>query len=542
MQRDVQYPVLKGQSLNSVRLIFISFSLLLVAHVMLCFAGFYNGDDINFARYAGEIKNFGISSAKAVDHFQLRWTPIWFTAFFYSIFGVNDISSALYALGCMLGCGWLIYRMQKNEGWKVCLFTCALFFLGRSVLFYSHRLLADPGICLAVLTMYYACRNLQHRNIAGGFLFAFAFICAVMTKESIIIALPFFGLLFCNDLLKKRALQFWFFALFFSGIFSLIYLSYFRFTTGDWFFRYHLLYQNSYKNICSFDQLPASATLRRIGYQLWQAMLLNGDLIVLIPGIAAIFYLPAKAQHRKDLFAFTSFLLLANFMTISWSSYVPLCHDPRHFLFIMPFAALTGGRMLALFVSNPSQYRILPVLYVLATIVIFLSNTGSTKYLYLACSLLTVAVTLLPRLRMLMIPGFIVVFALNYVIDFIKPFYPFHDDNRFVARELRNHVAKKSFIYSRGFAGEMAEYFLGFPPGEYQFKSIDSMPESFTRNAAKQYFLLDGKNDLLTKEEVQAFPGAQLIVSRNQAALFTGNAEFFKHVSAFYRDHRSRSL
>jgi hypothetical protein len=540
MQRSVPDPALKDQSINSVRFIFIGFSLLLVAHVLLCFAGFYSfygGDDINFARYAGELNNSGISTARAVDHFQLRWTPIYITALFYRVFGVNDISSALYALGCLLGCGWLIYQMQKNEGWKTCLMTCTLFFFGRSVIFYSHRLLADPGICLAVLTMYFACRNLQHRNIAGGLWFALAFIGAVMTKESIVIALPVFGLFLIYDLIKRKAQKFWFSAVFFSAVFLFMYLLYFRITTGDWLFRYHLLHRNSYMNACSFDQLPAIATVRRISYQLWQAMLLNGDFIVLIPGLAALFYLPVAPPQRKDLFALTTLLLLSNFMTISWNSYVPLCHDPRHFLFIMPFAALAGGRMLSTFIIQPARYRMLPALYALATLIIFLSETGSTKYLYLGCCLLTVGVSVLPRFIRLFVPGFVLIFSLNHLIDFVKPLYPFHNDNKFVAREIRKYVPKSSTIYSRGVTGEMAAYFLGFRQGEYQFKPVDSLRG---QGAAMPYFLLDGKNDWLSKEQVLAIPGARLIVTQNQAALFTGNPAFFQRLSAFYLDYRSK--
>jgi len=59
-------------------------------------------------------------------------------------------------------------------------------------------------------------------------------------------------------------------------------------------------------------------------------------------------------------------MLSANFMSISVTSYIPMCPDPRHYLFIVPVAALAAAFILK---DHFSQIKFWVVLFVLVAIV-----------------------------------------------------------------------------------------------------------------------------------------------------------------------------
>lgn len=492
------------------------FCAVLLLHLALIYAGFYGGDDINFSRYAAELAHEGFSKGIPTDHFQLRWTPIVFTAFFYKLWGVNDFTSGLFSTMCISLCGLIIYKMIRKQNILVYLFTMLLFFFSRAMVFYAHRLLADAPVCLAVLSMYYFYSCCRFKSRGNGVAFALAMLFGIMSKESIVIALPLFAVLLFRDLFKKRNYNFWATAIGLSVLLVFLYLLYFRITTGDFFFRYHLLIRHSYMNICSFDQLPFIYTVRRITYELWLAMLLNGDLLIILPAVAGVIYLKkisATGLKKIDVYAFLVLLLCANFMTISWSSYIPLCHDPRHFIFIIPFAAIVGGPMIVTYARSPRSFIILPILFVVATVLMFIRQDGSTKYLYLLCSAILLAALVFKGKGRLVFFGFmsaiILVFSINYFIDFIKPLYPFHHDQ---ARIINNNFKDKNIhgsLFSDGFTGEISEYLLQFQTGSLRVLPDDSIKN---KNDGELYYLLNnnlsrGKIDYLFR----ANPGRAVV-------------------------------
>jgi 4-amino-4-deoxy-L-arabinose transferase-like glycosyltransferase len=340
-----------GQTADNRRkkIIVFSFILLMLVHVIFTFAGFYGDDDINYARYAADIVHNGISFSPALDQFQLRWATVYSAALMYRLFGINTFASTLPSTISLALCGILLYKILRYRKTGILFLSLVLFFFSRSVIFYSHRLLPDPTMCLAVFWMYYSYRSYslkKQQHLWYGIQFSVALALAVITKETIIIALPLFFIFFLKDIFKRQNFQFWKIAILLSLIFSFAYLAYFRITTGDLFYRYSVLLKKSYFNECSFDMLPFIYALKRIGYELWRGMLLNGNFLVLLPGIASIIYRKKMGFTRiekTDIFAFLILLCCANFMTISATSYVPLCQAPRHFMFLFLLQQLREG-------------------------------------------------------------------------------------------------------------------------------------------------------------------------------------------------------
>ncbi|MEO6916917.1 MAG: hypothetical protein ABI151_15925, partial [Chitinophagaceae bacterium] len=141
------------------KIILAIFCALMFVHLGFVFAGFYKGDDINFSRYAAAFAHQGFSYQIPTDHFQLRWTPIFFTAIFYKLWGINAFTSGLFSTICIALCGFILHKIIRRQPISVYLLTMALFFFSRAMVFYGHRLLADGPVCLAVLSMYYFYRS-----------------------------------------------------------------------------------------------------------------------------------------------------------------------------------------------------------------------------------------------------------------------------------------------------------------------------------------------------------------------------------------------
>ncbi|MEO6845474.1 MAG: hypothetical protein ABI184_09885, partial [Ginsengibacter sp.] len=273
---------------------------------------------------------------------------------------------------------------------------------------------------------------------------------------------------------------------------------YFKITTGDFFYRYSLLLKKSYFNECSFDQLPFIDTLKRIGYELWRAMLLNGDLLVLLPGVASVIYrkkIEFTGIKKIDTFSFIVLLGCANFMTISFSSYVPLCPSPRHFLFLIPFAAITGAPMLYAYIKQPAKFIVLPMLLALATAIIFSINGGSTKYLYLLFTLLLFGCYLFSIVKNRAFPYtysvilLTVLFFANYLSDFVKPLYPYYWDQKAVIEKTFSRKNTTATIFSSdALSGELSEFFLRFETGNLKIYPMDSVKVT---NEGSLYYLLN---------------------------------------------------
>lgn len=485
------------------KIIFTGFALLLLTHMIFVFAGFYNNDDIKYAKYAAKLASDGITFTPATSHYAVRWTVIVVTAFFYKLFGIGTFTSLLCSFLSLLFCGWLLHRMMRNYKLPVYFLSLLFFFFAHSIIFYMHRLLPDPAMCLIVMWMYLSYRTYRlrlERPLWYALQFAIAVLLAVITKETIIIVMPLFALFFLHDVAIRKQFAFWKYAVPFAAIFIFLYLLYFKFTTGLFFYRYQLLKEGSYITGCSYDVLPFMNTAKRIGYELWMNLLLNGDMIVFLPALTAFLYRKKLATiadiQQIDVITFFILLLSANFMTISFISYVPLCPDPRHFLFLFPVAALLAGPVLYAYIKYPYDFIMLPFFIVMATVVMFAIEAGNTKYMYALFSLLLVIIYVTKRssrteyYTITGIAAFTVIFSINYLIDFIKPPYPYYWDHKRVIDEVfagKNTDAK--LFSADDFSGEMTKFFLSYHTGNLHILPLDSAQTTTGNNL---YYLLAG--------------------------------------------------
>jgi hypothetical protein len=521
------------------KMILAGFIMLMLLHLIFVFCGFYGGDDINYARYAAAAAPGG-NFSPAADQFQLRWVTVYSTAVFYRLFGITAFTSSLSSFMSFVGCGVILHKMLKESNLKIYLLSMTLFFFSHSIVFYAHRLLADPAVCFAALWMYYSyrCYYLKEQHaFRYACYFTTALLIAVMAKETIIIIIPLFALLFAKDLLQKQRILFWKYVVPLSAFAILLYLLYFKITTGDFLYRYHVLLSKSYFTDCSFDQLPFSYTLQRIGYQLWKAMLLNGDLLMYLPAVAAFIYRKKIGLLTADALAFIFLLFCANFMSISFTGYVPLCQDTRHFIFLIPFAAVCGGPMLYHYFNEPKRFILLPLLMLVSTAFIFFVDGGNTKYLYLLFTLLLVLAYPVSNSfkyrSVVFITAFIFIFSLNYLIDFIRPPYPFYRGQKKMIESFASSNRHATVFSADEVSGELNEFFLKFNTGNIIFKPLDSAK---TDQTGPVYLMLNSTLNPAIKMKADSLlktPAGQqvkAIEQQNNVYLYEVNNSFLQKI------------
>jgi len=115
-----------------------------------------------------------------------------------------------------------------------------------------------------------------------------------------------------------------------------------------------------YINDCSYDQLGLSHLLDRIGPQFLELLKTEGLYIpILICVIISL--LRNKYPTKGKLFGFSAgtiiiLILSVNFMSISLTSYNPICIDPRHILFITPIIAICVSNLIGSIINHDSKY------------------------------------------------------------------------------------------------------------------------------------------------------------------------------------------
>ena len=465
-------------------LIFLFFLSFIIIHHCFVFLGFYGNDDVNYARYAAMAAHGEKLSLLTADHFELRWVAIYTTAFFYRLFGINEFTTAAFGSIALALTGYYIKKIMRQTPLWTYILALILFFLNYRIIFNTHRLLPDSGVCLFIFGAYYyylraleGGRSLSNAAVSAVFVFL-----AIITKETIVLSIPLFIFLCARDISRKQMFTFWKAAIGLLSALIFAYLLLFKINTGEWLYRYTLLQANVYDSACNFAGLPFSETVKRIGYYLWEAFLRNGDLLYLIFGLCGFFYrnkvMPSKAA-REIALAFFILLLSSNFMSISFTSYTPLCHDTRHYLFLFPFAAISGGWMLAAYIAEPRKYLPVLILPWLATVILFGIGGGAIKFLYLLVGLLL----LIPVFsRSIINPGtlkgvFAVMLAgcmaLRPLYDLYHNEFSYYYDHKKLVKEIFSRSRQSAIIFTGDdLTAAMSEYFLKYNSPSLAFKNL----------------------------------------------------------------------
>lgn len=326
---------------------------IVVVYRATAFTGHFGYDDMQYAGIAARMLNGEVDFD---DHYTYRFTVNAATAISYKLFGVNDFASSLPAMTLTVLTLWLIYLVLRRKGFWPTATGLAMTLASSWLLFYSNKLMPDIYVVfftMAAVYVYYRQRyETQGRTVGRAALFAGALLLGFMSKGSVVLLVPWLVYLFVADCIARRGRKFWTWAIAFGALYLAVYFAGIYLLTGDILYRFKAIAQNSYLNTCSYSEQPLRVLLQRVAYDFFDMTIATGMAVPMVFAVAAL----ADRNWRKMLalpdplsyFALsaTVMFLSSNFMTISATSYSPMCVDPRHYLFFVPVAAVGAALLL----------------------------------------------------------------------------------------------------------------------------------------------------------------------------------------------------
>lgn len=326
-------------------------SILLVAAFLLCYfhytffhGGYLGYDELEYARLATLLLDGRFEHDSLYAFRYMGFVPLTIVYFFT---GPGDLANWLVPTITLLLISWIVLRILRQRPFSVKILAVLLLITSPLHLLYLEKPMPDFTTELGVLLCFYSYykrrwRTMESSEDADVALFLLGFVTVFLSKESFLIVYPVFLLFFVMDLKNRNRVTYWMKVFAFTVIFLLLYLTCNAFMLGNPLARIDALFSNRYISECTYELQPVGVILKRIGYELWLNLTRMG---VLIPLSMAIVLSRGKAGLWKDETGFWIkswfiLLLLSNFMTISYTTYVPLCPDPRHFLFLLPVGVI----------------------------------------------------------------------------------------------------------------------------------------------------------------------------------------------------------
>ncbi len=524
------YNGLTGVSLMILMAVF------LVNH-LFGFFGHYGYDDLYYAAKSHQVLTHTFSLGN--DHYNYRWVTIFLTALAYRLFGINDHSSAVMPVLFTLLTAYLVARCVANK-WQACL-AVFLFGLYSWTLFYADKIMPDVYVAFfffAGIYIVYIQQVSGNKNLLNGFLFALSLMLGFLSKETILLTIPIFCYLFIADVLQKRNVRFWVAAILSAILLLALYFVFTGIETGSFFQRFYAIAHGSYFNPCSYDLLPFSETIRRIGWGLWLVFIRSGLFLLIFFSLAVIIKRPAKDMLKistaDDFFPLVMILglLCANFMTTSPLHYVPMCDDPRHYLFLIPVAAVVASKGVLFFFENPKQFFWLPVLFFMAFIIARNQQFENPWLTYFPVFLITTTALLASFAGFnFMVAGTVAVFAVLFAQPVQSFLYARQQGYRYQKWLVKDNLVnskENAWVITNEVERNLGNYYLGFDTSHIAFKSFNDIKTQPVPEGKNLYLLLDGFSNMMSGKRWEDLPGYARNTKPYQLADRKGNAELYR--------------
>ena len=465
------------------RLILGFFIAILFVFHQFGYIGHYGFDDMQYAELASKLLN-GEFDFK--DHFSFRLTILLFTAASYSIFGINDFASSLPSLLVTSSILLMIYQIFKKEKSYLLFIALSLSTLSSWFLNYSDKLMPDMYLTACIMLSFFLfyryrySRETKNELLYGG-LFSFSLFLGFCSKGTIVLLVPWLLFLFISDFLKHKDFKFWtsvvlsgmgFLAIYFFIIYAL---------TGDAEQRFEAIASNSYLNRCSYDQQSLKILAKRLLIELPRLFIKEGMLVsylFIIPVFLLQFLSKKESIAANKKYAMNSavtLLLSANFMTISATSYVPMCVDIRHFLFIIPIAAIAAAFAIQSLFKDKKQM----ILYlgICLSLVLIMSLGISGNYLKTYIALLILGLIFYFLNQKLSFWTFALLLALtlgynNYSFIQYAGGVNYQQQKEIIKNEVLS-IKEPSYVITNEVQKRIGRYFQAFKPHPVQWLSYD---------------------------------------------------------------------
>lgn len=394
--------------------VLLGLGLLLLVHHFWGYYGHYGFDDIGGYGYYAKQWADGQAFFLNEDFFSYRWGFIAPTGVFYALFGVNDHVSAILPTIIYLSTALLVMRVMHLEKWQVVAFAALLYGLDNWTLYYADKLMADTSVALAVLLAFSAIARERFEASQSGqnaLLLTASVFWGYLSKQSILLLFPVFVILLIIDVKKGRHRRFWGYTVLACTLVGMGYLVWIYALTGNPFERFVAVNQGVVDNLgagrsfsfCNYGIQEWSVLYYRIFAEMGLKFLDSGLALSLLLAVPTLLTQRWTALWQTQNFtAYWSFvlflsLLSSNFMTTSYEAYLPICPDIRHFLMLVPLAAIVAAPSVINFAKTKEKgvYFLLSF-GVGAGIALYWTN-GNMRWLYVGIFLLIILRLLLPN-------------------------------------------------------------------------------------------------------------------------------------------------
>lgn len=499
----------------SIIILLLSVSFVVLYHIF-GYIGHFGIDDMEYAKIAYNLSH-GITDYS--NSFSFRWPIIFLTSISYKVFGVSDFASSMPAIIITVLILLLVFLTLKNKGLTCLAVGLFLITFSNWFIFYSDKLMPDIYVAFSImLTLFilhkYKFENKKSHTVRYSFLFALSLIFGITAKETIILLVPLLIYFFIMDLIKQENIKFWIYSILLGIGLLIIYFLIIKLLTGDIFKRFQALSQGSYLNLCSYDKQSLKILLGRIIYEFFTMQIFNG----MFTGYIFIIAFLIKNRSRehflfRDSFSFylvaaILLLLSSNFMTISVTSYIPMCLDVRHYLFLIPVVSVPASIILTHFIKDKRFiFQILAVILIITVLSYFVQRNTFWK-LYLPLFILFGIFYFIPwnKLRRII---FIFLFTSVLIVlpcdwigyagkvcyskqkEIVFKYIIKSNENAYI---ITNEVQKRLGNYYNGFDSKNNLKFISF--NEFKFDTLKKEKKLLFLNWYTQYLSGMESNDL----------------------------------------------
>lgn len=370
----------------------IAFVCVLLIYYFAAFDGYYGYDDLTYARYAAQVANDTFTSS--ADHFSFRWGIIYPTGWLYKCFGIGDystcLSTLLYTLLSLIG----VYAAAKHLGQWVAVAAMALFSLDYYTLYFSHKLFADAAVTTFGFFALFFTATAQYQNNSGlknaalGAAMAACLWAGFVSKETIYFVVPFLVYVFGVAIWQKKHAVFWSSAIISTLFLAILYAAYMQLYFGDIAYRFKTIEASSGSvGSCSYHLLPISHLINRLTIGLMQLWVATGMVVAMLFAPLSLgknwrqtYQLKTPETYYQ--MAFVVLFLSFYYLSISLKHYIPMCLDGRHYLMLIPFAAVASGRGLIKFCKTAYGWQYVVTALLGISIWAYLTHIGAMLYLY----------------------------------------------------------------------------------------------------------------------------------------------------------------
>jgi hypothetical protein len=508
---------------------FLGIIAFLFIHHYAGYFGHYGFDDIMGYGYYGKKWADGQLFFLNEDFFSYRWGFISLTGFFFALFGVNDDVSAITSSLVLLLTVLLIFKVLKREVRVVGVVAALIYVLDNWTMYYSDKLMPDTSVALATFASF-ALIYTHHfeekgkRSFKYALLLSLVLIWAYITKQSVLLLFPVFFLLLIIDVLQKRHYQFWIYTALCCVIMGVLYLFGIYLLTGDPLARFHAVEAGLNDNLgagrsfsfCNYAIQPWGVLWHRISYEMIDKFIRTGMMISLMLALPAILshrfrdFITFKTPKSYWALVLTLSVLSSNFMTTSYKAYLPICPDIRHFLFLIPIAAVVAAPMLYDFAQKKEKKFVFILISVLIFALAKYTEVGNFEWVYLAIMGLVIARSVLPN-RNFITGGFLFGITLAALAPIVSSMQTANKhsyvEQRAVIYKYLKDKKEPSIVITNVIQKHFGQYLLAYnETGPVQFYDYSALPDLEFPAETRVYVLVNGATRFMSNFSYDNLP------------------------------------